>query len=136
MTTKLIRYVYSFTCTSVESALNAAFAPFGSLPFCVAGEQNTLAKNAKKWVDSHSVSVAMEILCELRSADVDQTTSVEFGDCSIYFRTPTSGTIIQLHRFAGGYEIVVNFGGPSTERKSIICSAAQEAGFEFDSLPA
>lgn len=118
----------------VVPALVAAFSPFGSLTEGVDGQ--TLAGLMLRWVEASAKEkreMANELIGLVWSATTDQLSTVEVGTWEVSLRTPTSGTRIRLHRYAGGYLVEVDFGANGSESRSMrILEGAERAGVQFD----
>lgn len=132
--TKLSAHFSDTRREEVVRALVATFTPFGSLTLGVDG--SALAEAMLRWVEAKppdQPQLASDLVRILWEADTDDVSTVEVGVWEVVFRTPTSGTMIRLHRYAGGYHVKVDFGPNGSERRvAEILAAARQAEVCFD----
>lgn len=118
----------------VVAALLAAFSPFGSLTEGVDGQ--ALAEAILDFVTTKhqdQPGKASKLVSLVWEATTDQISTIEFGSWEVSLRTPTSGTRIRLHRYAGGYHVEADFGSNGSESRSMtILAMAEQNGVKFD----
>ena len=96
--------------------LSAALLPYGSIPEGVAGSMvewvGLLPEIPGGWRLKPALDPAVghRLLDLLRGAESEQTSRLIIGDFLVGVVTPTSGTTITLHAYAGGWAIDVDFG--------------------------
>lgn len=102
----------------LRRAMHAAVAPFGSLSPGIA--DLVIAYVGSDAVRSHTVDAGIALLRATREVD-GEWSEVMLGAFRAQLITPTSGTLIELRRYAGGWTVRVDFGAAgSSYRASII----------------
>jgi len=120
------------------STLIAAFSPFRSLTEGVDGY--TLAQNMIEWVNAiheedQIFSCGIELLKIKLESETKQSAKIMLKRFEVRLKTPTSGTLISLKRYAKKYLVVVDFGSNgSSSRATAIRKTAERLGVRFDTI--
>jgi len=131
----------SFYTPKFEAALNAlaaTFAPFGSLCGPFVGEADEwLVARVRKFFEAgllrQKTVLVRQMVAHLWKKDGPHKAGVLTEPDVLGFITPTSGTVIKIHRLHSGWRVWVDFGQhPSVSRAHYIREAAQRLGISFE----